>query len=442
MKIVIVGAGAVGSYLAQRFSLEGQDVVVIESDPGRAAQVQASLDALVITGNGASAATLEQAGLSEADLLVAVSSSDAVNVLACTAAAKLGIPRRVARVEDPELKAEVEALGVDLVIDPGEAAARDLLVLANTGHVAEMVEFADGGLVMVGAYLESGSEAAGATLADLRREMEGWHWLIAAVVRKGETLIGRGATTLEAGDHVLLIAEADRVKAPFDLLGLTEQPADQVFVLGGTRLAGMTAEMLSERGVHTTLIDGDPSRCRRFAEQLPHVVVVCGDPTDPGVLKEAGVTEGDAVLALTGWDGENLLSCLVAKALGAGEVICRFNDTDLVGLLGGSGIDATVSSRLSAANEILRFIRRGVIHSAITIPGSDAEALELEVSPNSPAVGKALSELQLPRSVIVGGVQRNGKAFVPRGNTVLEAGDHVIVIALPEGIAAVEALSG
>ena len=442
MKIVIVGAGAVGSYLAQRFSLEGQDVVVIESDPVRAAQVQSSLDALVITGNGASAATLEQAGLSEADLLVAVSSSDAVNVLACTAAAKLGIPRRVARVEDPELKAEVEALGVDLVIDPGEAAARDLLVLANTGHVAEMVEFADGGLVLVGAYLENDSPAAGVSLADLRTQMEGWHWLIAAVVRKGETLIGRGATTLEAGDHVLLLAESDKVKAPFDLLGLTEQPADQVFVLGGTRLAGMTAEMLSERGVHTTLIDADPARCRRFAEDLPNVVVVCGDPTDPGVLRESGVTEGDAVLALTGWDGENLLACLVAKALGAGEVICRFNDTDLVGLLGGSGIDATVSSRLSAANEILRFIRRGVIHSAITIPGSEAEAIELEVGPNSPAVGKCLSELGLPKSVIIGGVQRDGVAFVPRGTTMIEQGDHLIVIALPEGIPAAEALSG
>ena len=143
MKIVIVGAGAVGSYLAERFSVEGQDVVVIESDPARAKRVQAALDCLVITGNGASAATLEKAGLGEADLLVAVSSSDAVNVLACNPATKLGIPHKIARVEDAELKAEVRALGVDLVIDPGEACARDLLVLVSTGHVADMVRFAD-----------------------------------------------------------------------------------------------------------------------------------------------------------------------------------------------------------------------------------------------------------------------------------------------------------
>lgn len=442
MKIVIVGAGAVGSYLAERFSIEGLDVVVIESDPARAAQVQASLDCLVITGNGASATTLKQAGLAEADLLIAVSSSDAANVLACHAATQLGIPRKVARVEDPELKAEVEALGVDLVIDPGEAAARDLLVLVNTGHAAELVKFAEGGLVMVGAFLHGSSAAAGADLAELRTQMEGWNWLIVAVVRNGETVIGRGATTLEAGDHVLVMGLAGHMKEPYKLLGLTDRPAEKVFVLGGTRLAGITAQMLCKRGIKTVIIDSERSRCQEFAEALPRAVVVCGDPTDPRILKEAGVGSGDAVLALTGWDGMNLLACMVAKALGAGEVIARFSNTDLVGLLGGSGIDATVSSRLSAANEILRFIRRGLIYSAVTVPGSDAEVIELEVGSRSPAVGKSLSELALPKSVIVGGVQRGESVFVPRGDSIIREGDHLIVIALPAGIPAAEALSG
>ena len=442
MKIVIVGAGAVGSYLAERFSLEGQDVVVIESSTERAAQMQSELDCLVITGNGASASTLEQAGLSEADLLVAVSSSDAVNVLACNAATKLGIPRKVARVEDPELKAEVEALGVDLVIDPGEAAARDLLVLVSTGHVAELVEFADGGLVLVGAYVDSASPFVGTTLEELRASVVSWDWIVVAVVRGGQTTIARGNTMLESGDHVLLMAKADAIEEPYELLGLTDSPAEKVIILGGTRLAGMTASMLSERGIKTTLIDGDRSRCRRFAEMLPDTVVVCGDPTEPKTLQSIGIGSGDAVLALTGWDGENLLGCLVARALGAGEVIARFTDTDLVGLLGGSGIDATVSSRLSAANEILRFVRRGVIHSAVTIPGSEAEAIELEVGPKSPAIGKTLAALKIHRSVIIGGVQRDGAAFVPRGDTEIQVGDHLIVIALPDGISAAEKLSG
>lgn len=442
MKIIIVGAGAVGSYLAERFSLEGHDVVVIESDGERAAQVQGELDLLVITGNGASASTLEQAGLKEADLLVAVSSSDAVNVLACYAATNLGIPITVARVEDPELKAEVEALGVDFVIDPGEAAARELMVLASTGKVAELVEFADGGLVLVGAYVDPDSPVVGKTLADLRETVQEWNWLVLAVVRHGETFIARGGTELQVGDHVLMMATAGATQTPYELLGLTDRPAEKVVVLGGTRLAEMAAAMLAERGVETTLIESDPDRCQELALALPDVVVVCGDPADPRVLSDEGVGSADEVLALTGWDGDNLLGSQVARALGAGEVTARFTNPELVGLLGGGSVDATVSPRLSAANEILRFVRRGLIHSAIAIPGSEAEAIELEVGPNSPAIGKSLREIKLPKSVIIGGMQRNGEAFVPRGATIVEEGDHLIAIALPEGIPAAEKLSG
>ena len=157
---------------------------------------------------------------------------------ACNAATKLGIPRKVARVEDPELKAEVEALGVDLVIDPGEAAARDLLVLVSTGRVSELVEFGEGELVLLGAYVDAGSSVVGTTLAELRDKVEGWDWLVVAVVRHGETMIARGSTQLEMGDHVLLIARADRTKGPYELLGLTDRPAEKVIILGGTRLAG------------------------------------------------------------------------------------------------------------------------------------------------------------------------------------------------------------
>lgn len=442
MRIVIVGAGAVGSYLAERLAAEGQDVVVIESDPERAAQIQAEVDGLVITGNGASVKTLEKAGLSEADLLIAVSSSDAVNVLACYAATKVGIPLTAARVEDPELKAEVEALGVDLVIDPGEAAARDLLVLVSRGRISELVEFADGRLVLMGAHVHPTASIRGTTLTDLRSMVTGWDWLVVAVIRHGETMIARGSTKLEADDHVLLMAKANRTQEAYRLLGLSDKAADRVVILGGTRLAQVTANLLADHGIATTLIDSDRDRCRLIAEKLPKVVTVCADPTDPKVLESEGVGKADSVLALTGWDGDNLLGGLVARALGAGEVIARFSRTELVGVLGGVGIDATVSSRISAANAILRFVRRGKIYSVATFADSDAEAIELEVGPKSPAIGKTLADLRLPRSLIIGGVKRGDDAFVPRGVTEIQEGDHLIVVALPEGISAAEKLSG
>jgi len=442
MKIVIVGAGAVGSYLAERLSIEGQDVTVIESDPVVAAQVDSEVDCQVIAGNGASAKTLKEARLDEADLLIAVSSSDAVNVLACNAATKLGIDRKVARVEDPELKAEVEALGVDFVIDPGEAAARDLLVLVSRGGISELVDFAGGKLVLIGAYIDPSNSLLGITLADLRATVTGWDWLVVAIIRRGETMIARGTTKLEAHDHVLLMAKADRTDQAYKFLGITDTAAEDVVILGGTRLARVTAELLVEHGISTTLIEPDADKCRDIAIAVPKVLTVCGDPTDPRILKSEGAGKADSVLALTEWDGDNLLGCLVARSLGAGEVIARFGRTELVGVLSGIGPDATVSSRLSAASEILRFVRRGAIYSVATFPDSEAEAIELEVTSRSPAVGKSLADLKLPRSLIIGGIQRGDEAFIPRGTTRIEVGDHLIVVALPDAFLAAEKLSG
>jgi trk system potassium uptake protein TrkA len=255
--------------------------------------------------------------------------------------------------------------------------------------------------------------------------------------------VGAGQNrTLEPGDHVLMMARRDSMKSAYEWLGLSTKPAEKAIILGGTRLALLTAELLASHGIHTTLIDSDMDRCRVIAESLQDVVTVCGEPKDPKVLRSEGIESTDVVMALSGWDSENVVGALVAKALGAHEVIARFSNTDLVGLLSGIGIDATVSSRLSAANEILRFVRRGVIHSVVTFSDSDAEAIELEIGPNSPAIGVTLADLKLPHSLIIGGVQRGSEAFVPRGNTKIEAGDHLIMIALPEALATAEKLSG
>jgi trk system potassium uptake protein TrkA len=305
-----------------------------------------------------------------------------------------------------------------------------------------MIEFADGEIVLIGAYVDSGASFVGRTLADLRETVVSWDWLVVAVIRHGETIIARGATTLEAGDHVLMMARKDAMGHAYEWLGLSTKAAEKAIILGGTRLAMLTAKLLAEHGIHTTLIDSDMDRCRLIAEDLRDVVTVCAEPKDPKILKAEGIEATDVVMALSGWDSENVVGALVAKALGAHEVIARFTNTDLVGLLSGIGIDATVSSRLSAANEILRFVRRGVIHSVATFSDSDAEAIELEIGPNSPAIGKTLADLRLPHSLIIGGVQRGSEAFVPRGNTKVEAGDHLIMIALPEALATAEKLSG
>jgi len=442
MRIVVIGAGAVGSHLAERLSQEGQDVIVIESNAARAEEVQAEIDCLVINGNGASHETLAEAGVGRADLVIAVSSSDAVNVLAAHAAGRLGSARRIARVEDPQLRDEAMALGVDLLIDPVESTARELVLLLRQRGVSELIEFADGRLDLIGGFISADAPVAGLTLAQLRDLVTGWSWIVVAIVREGETIIARGSTRVQVGDHVLFMAETDKAEEAFALLGLHEEPAQKVTILGATRLAERTAIKLLEEGIQTLLIDREPERIHDLAAKIPGAIAVVGDPTDPKLLRSEGVDTSDAVLALTGWDEVNILGCLVAKAVGVPTAVARLHRHDLVRLITGIGIDAGVSARLTAAGEILRYVRRGRVHSVVTFQDSDAEAIEVEVSATSPAIGQTLRNLHFPHELIVGGVIRGDEAFVPRGDTEIAIGDRLIVIALPEAVHKVEQISG
>lgn len=440
MRIVIIGAGAVGSYLADRLSTEGQDVVVIERDPARAAELQQNLDALVMTGNGASAASLRDAHISMVDLVIAVSNSDGVNALACHAAHRLGVERTVARIEDPALRSGLQDLGVDVIIDPGEMAAQEVANLVSHRGMFDLIEFAGGQLTLVGGIAREGSPLLGRSIAELRASDSETEWVVTAVVRAGETTPVRGDTRVRNNDHVLLMVATEDLHAARRLLGLGDDQVDRVVVLGSTRVAELATDVLLDHRLDVTIVDPDEERCRALANQHPKALVIAGDPTDPAVLGELALTSTDAIAALSGWDEVNLTGCLVGKALGAGTAIARFHRLSYVGLLIGTGIDGAVSSRLSAVNAILRFVRRGRIRSVATFKDTQAEALDIEVEPGCPADGKHLRDLGLPPTAIVGGVARGDGAFVPDGATGIHAGDRLVVFAAPEAVGVVEAL--
>jgi trk system potassium uptake protein len=442
MRIVIVGAGAVGSYLAERLSAEGQDVVVIEDDEERAAELQDRVDALVIPGNGASPAVLEKAGVDRAELLIAVSNSDGANVLACHVAAEMGVKRTVARVEDSGMREALAGLEVDFVIDPGEAASNELVALVRQSGVSELVEFGEGRLTLVGATVTQSAPLTGRTLTQLRSIGWGWEWVVAALVRHGSTIVAHGDTVVEPGDHVLLMVKTEDVERSTELLGVSHHSIRRVIILGSTRLADLTAGHMIEAGFEVVIIDADPDRCRRLATKHSRALVLCDDPTNPRTIESLEIDESDALLALTGWDEVNILGCLVAKALGVSTTVSRFNRIEYVSLLGGAGIDAAVSSRLIAAGAILRFVRRGRIHSVVTFRDTDAEAIELEVDSQSRAVGRTVEALGMPRGAVIGGVVRNGATFVPKGDSTIEPGDRVIVFSMPNCIGTVEVLFG
>lgn len=434
MRIIIVGAGAVGSYLAERLSSGGEDVVVIEDNEDRAAELQDRIDAMVLHGNGASVQMLEQAGAAEADLLIAVTSSDGANILACHTGTFLGIETTIARIEDGELREGVDRLGVDMVIDPSINAAQALVGIVGLGGASELIEFADGKLVMMGTLVPPNAPITDGPLRELRIRQAEWGWVVAALVRDGHIIVAHGDTLVLPGDHILLMTTDDRVNDAARLLGLKRRHLDRAIIIGGTRLAELTADVMVESGLSVVVVDEDRDRCKYLASRHPDALVIRGDPTDPDVYDELDMSPKDVVMALSGWDEINLLSCLVAKASGAGMAISRFNRIAYVGLLAGLGIDAAVSSRLLAASAILRFVRRGRVEQVATFSDTDAEAIEIEVAEGSAAVDKSLVELGLPAGVVIGGISRNGTTFVPDGSTVVRTGDHIIFFALPADI--------
>ena len=436
MRIIIVGAGAVGSYLAERLSSGGFDVVVIEDNESRAAQLQESIDALVLHGNGASTTMLEEAGASHTDLLIAVSSSDGANILACHTATQLGTKTTIARIEDGELREGADRLGVDMIIDPSANAAEELVGIVGLGGASELIQFADGQLVMVGGRVAPNAPITQGALRDLRLRQAEWGWVVAALVRDGRTIVAHGDTLVKPGDHALLMTTDDMVDDATKLLGVKRRHIDRAVIVGGTRLAEITTDVMADTGLDVVVVDESDDRCQYLANRHPGALVLCGDPTDPNVLSDLDLGPNDVVMGLTGWDEVNMMSCLVAKALGAGMAIARFNRISYVGLLSGLGIDAAVSSRLMAASAILRFVRQGQVEQVATFSDTDAEAIEIEVEEKSEAVGRSLLELDLPVGVIVGGISRNGTTFVPDGSTLVKAGDHIIFFALPRDIEA------
>jgi len=385
MRIVIIGAGAIGSYLAERLSSEGQDVTVIEQDERLAAQLQESIDALVMHGNGASIHSLEAAGAGKADLLIAVSNSDGANVLACYTATELGTKTTIARIEDPEIREGADRLGVDVVIDPSATAAEELVGIVGLGGPSELIQFADGKLVMVGGLVAPNAPITNGPLRELRVRQAEWGWVVAALVRDGRTIVAHGDTVVRAGDHALLMTTDDRVDGAIRLLGLKRRNLDRAVIMGGTRLAELTAQEMLKAGLSVVIIDEDIDRCNILASRHPQALVVCGDPTDPDVLGDLDLGPKDVAIGLTGWDEVNLLSCLVAKASGASMTISRFNRIAYVELLSELGVDATVYSRLMAASAILRFVRQGRVEQVATFSNTDAEAIEVEVVPKSQA---------------------------------------------------------
>ena len=445
MSVVIVGAGEVGFHVAERLSGEGRQVVVVDALLDRLDWVQSRLDVGVIEGSGASPAVLERAGVANATLFVAVTSNDEVNLVACMVAQGKPGMVKVARLSNPDFYTEAwrispERFRVDVMINPERELALDTLQLLQSTVATDIAAFADGRLQLISLKVKADAPIMNRRLADVTAEIGDTPLLTAAIERNGTTLVPDGSTIVQAGDQAYVVTTADAVPKALALCGHEHKELKRVMVAGGSTEAYYLAELLQQHNVHATLVVQDRRRAQELAEKLHKALILNGDATDVELLEVEGVGEMDAFVALTDEDQTNILSALVAKQAGAKQVVTLVNKIEYVSLARRIGLDAAVSPRLSAANAILRQVRRGSVTRVSTFKDTDAEAISFAVSSASPFVGHPLRETKFPTGAIVAAILRGDEVIVPRGSDELKVGDTAIVFALRGAVESVTKL--
>ena len=438
-KIIIVGAGEVGSFLAQKLSTEQHEVTVIEENPKKVENLSSELDVLVVLGNGASPSSLSKAGASSADLIIAVTEKENVNMLACYVAKNLGTKKSFARVQDESMKSEQSELKIDQIIDPSESACDEIEKLLSRTGIYDIHEFGEGKLLSMGGVVNENSPIIGKPLHSIHEKDARGHWLITAYVRDGKSSIANGDTVINKDDHIKIIVNSSEIATATSLLGISgRKEIDKAIIIGASRSSELLAERLLSNNYDVIVLDDNESDCTRIAENLSQVIVLCTDPEDPKNIIDAGVTDSTALIALSKDDSKNIVCSLIAKSLGVPEIITRVNKIDYMELLKDTSIQATISTRITAANAILKDVRSDNVTTALTFEDSEVEALEIRLSNNCNVLGMKLKDIDLPSSCLVAGVIRRGDVHIPSGDWEFASKDKIVVFSLPDSIATIE----
>lgn len=441
MRTVIIGAGEVGLNTARMLSHEGHDVVLIEKDEQLVEKAAEELDVLVIAGNGANPKLLNEAGIKRSDLLIAASSSDEVNIIACLAAKSQGVAQTVARIHnadyyEPGEPFAREMLGIDFIIHTEQMAAGEIKEALLVPGAINIDTFAEDSIEVAEVILDDGSVAVGRALKDVELPDNS---LIVGVVRGGDALVPRGGTVLERRDHVLLISARRQISEAVGVLATDTAPVRDVTIYGGGRIGLRLALSLEKAGMSVRVIERDEARARYVASRLRRGFVLHDEGISRDFLLQEGVDRTDAFVAVTGDDRANLLAAMYARQLGARMTIAGVSRGEFAPLADALGVDLTISPRMLAAEAILRFVRKGDILN-VALLASGAEMIELRVPEKCRVAGRPLSEVGFPEGAIVGALLRDGDVVIPTGREVLRAGDDAVVFTVEDAVEEVEDL--
>ncbi len=442
MKIVIIGAGEVGYYLAKRLISEDHEVIIIESEPDRYRRASETLDAIVIPGSGSSIERLRYAEVHNADILLAVSGSDEVNIIACMIAKKLGVKKCVARVRNDEYSRQgaslsPEAFGIDLMIHPEQTAAREIVRLVERSSASKVIDFENGRLLIMGISVKPDSPFVDRSVQEIGNAYPQPAFICLCIYRDEQTIIPHGSNYFRSGDVIYLIAKKEDMSKVAQIVGYNEKEQQDVMILGAGQVGSRVAAALSGE-MNVKLIEDNREIAESIAEEIRDILILNGDGTDVDFLISERISDMDCFVAVTGNEKTNLLSGLLALYLGVKRVIIHLTTNEYIPVINKIGIDAVVSKNIATINAIMKYIRRGHIIAVSLFEEIDAEAIEMVAKEDSQITNKSIRESKLPADLIIGAIIRGQNIIIPRGETKVEANDKVVIFVRPSSIPKVE----
>ena len=448
MKVIICGAGQVGFSIARYLAQEGNDVTVIDRSADLTRKISDSLDVKAVTGQASHPAVLEAAGANDAELLIAVTQSDEVNMVACQVGHSLfNITTKIARIrQQGYLEAQWadlytrESIPIDVVISPEREIARAIARRLDVPGTLDMISLVDDKVKLVGVRIYENCPVIKTPLRQLTQLFPDLNVVVTGIVRGEKSFIPEADDQLEAGDEIYFVVDTNHLKRALSAFGHEEIEARRIVVFGGGNIGEYLGRQIEQehRNVNLKIIEFDKGRAEVVARSLKRSAVLQGSVLDGDILDEANVAAAETVVAVTNDDETNILASLLAKSKGCKRVITLVNSETYMPLIPALGIDVLVGPRAITVSSILHYVRRGRIHSVHSLREGFGELIEADAIETSNIVGKPLQETDLPEGVIVGAVVRDGKVIVPRGSTVIETGDRVVLFARSEAVRQVE----
>ncbi|MBE6955274.1 MAG: Trk system potassium transporter TrkA [Ruminococcaceae bacterium] len=439
MKIIVVGVGKLGNALVKQLTQEGHDVIIIDTNSSIIDNVVNVYDVMGVCGNGASYLVQREAQVAEAELLIATTSSDEINIFACLVAKKIGVDHTIARVRTPEYEQQLRFmrndLGLTMALNPERETAHEIARVLRFPNAVKMESFSKGRLELVEYRIPSGSALDGLRLMDLYRSLH-IKILICAVARGNQTVIPGGDFILQAGDSIHLTASAHELEQFFRQLGVFKDTATSAMIIGASKIGYYLAQELIQMGIAVRIIDQDEQRCTYMSEQLPKALMIVGDGTDPELLDEEGIEDTDAFVAVTGLDEANILMCLSASRMTNCKTVAKVNRRSMQDVvLSTSMLDSIVSTSHVSTDLILQYVRGMQNASGMAVKtlhrllDGKIDALEFTVPADLPCIGTPLKDLKLKPGILLAGIVRqNGQIIIPSGDDCLRLNDDVVIV--------------